>query len=108
MIRGVKTNQYGDKEKYGYLCGRCYRNSVEKRSKILLFFTVGSGVIGFIFFSLILYMYLFVKTLLADQFISTVETFSSLGIIFILFSLVLFYMRHKELSKMRKQIKTLR
>jgi ABC-type microcin C transport system permease subunit YejE len=107
MIRGSKTNPYGDKVSIGYLCRRCYKNRVERRSKILLFFTFFSGIIGVFFFGLIGYMYLFVKSLLADQFISTVNTFLLLGFLFILFSTFLFYLRYKELSRMRKQIRSL-
>ncbi|MHA2157192.1 MAG: hypothetical protein ACXABU_17755, partial [Candidatus Hodarchaeales archaeon] len=100
MIRGSKTNPYGDKISSGYLCKRCYRNRVERRSKILLFFTFFSGILGIFFFSLIGYMYLFVRNLVADQFISTVDTFLFIGFLFILFSAVLYYLRHKELSRM--------
>ena len=108
LIRGTKSNAYGDKVRYGYLCKNCYRKRVKKRSVILLGFSVGSLILAFISFGLSIYLYLFVTHLLADQFFSTIETFNTLGLIFIIFSLSMIYIRYRELNKMREKLRSLR
>ena len=108
LIRATKSNAYGDKVKYGYICKNCYRKRVKKRSLILLGFSVGSLVLAFFSFGLSIYLYLFVTDLLAEQFFSTIETFNQLGLIFIIFSIAMFSIRYRELNKMREKLRSLR
>ena len=108
MIKSSKTNMYGDKEIHGYICPSCYRKRVERRSFILLSGTFISGAIGLFFFGLVIYIYLFVKVLLEEDFFVSIETFTQLGIFFIFFALIMAYIRRRELTKMRKNLRSLR
>ena len=108
MIKSSQSNPYGDKEVYGYLCQRCYRKRVEKRSLILIGSAIFSTLIGIFFLCLVIYTQLFVKGLIAEQFFMTIETYTQLGAIFIIFALILVYIRHRERVKMRKKLRSLR
>ena len=108
LIRGTKSNAYGDKVMYGYLCKNCNRKGVKKRSLILLGFSVGLLTLALISFGLSIFVYLFVTDLLAEQFFSTIETFIQLGLIFTLFSIIMLYIRYRELNKIREKIRILR
>jgi biotin transporter BioY len=107
MIRGSKTNPYGDKEIYGYFCKTCYRKRVNKRSKLLLWGSIGLSGLGVFFLGLTVYMYIFIRSLLEDQFLSSVATFSQLGIVLIFFGLVMLYVRYRELKKMKKRLRNI-
>ncbi len=108
LIRGTRSNAYGDKVAYGYLCKNCYRKRVKKRSLILLGCSIGLLTLALISFGLSIFVYLFVTGLLAEQFFSTIETFIQLGLIFTLFSIIMLYIRYRELNKMREKIRMLR
>ena len=45
---------------------------------------------------------------IAEQFFMTIETYTQLGAIFIIFALILVYIRHRERVKMRKKLRSLR
>ena len=105
MIAGTNTNAYGDKIIHGYFCRTCYRNKIQAKSKILLGASLGAGIIALFSFGLTGYMYLFVKTLVKSDFITTVETFNFLGFLFLIFAITIYYLRYKELAKMRKLIR---
>ncbi|MHA1978527.1 MAG: hypothetical protein ACW98F_04360 [Candidatus Hodarchaeales archaeon] len=107
MIGGTKTNAYGDKVTHGYFCKTCFRKRIQGKSKILLAGSIGAGIISLFFFGLTGYMYFFVKSLMKDAFITTVETFNLLGFLFLAFAAVMYYLRYKELTKMRNQIRKL-
>ena len=108
LIRGTKANAYGDKIKYGYICKKCYRKRVTRRSSILLGFCVGLIIFTLISFSLSIYIYLFVTDLLAEEFFNTIETLNLLGLIFATFSIIIYYIRYRELNNMREKIRSLR
>jgi len=106
MIKGTKSNSYGDKTILGFICRSCYRKRVRRRSKILLGFSIGLFLMSAISFVFSIFVYLFVTDLLEEQYFSTIEIFLQLGIIFTGFALLMFYIRYRELTKMREKIRT--
>jgi len=61
MIRGKKTNDYGDKTVLGWLCRSCFNKRVARRTRILSF-----GAIFFASLGVILYVALFWFRLIAE------------------------------------------
>ena len=105
MIRGSKTNPYGDKETFGYLCTTCYRKRITRRSKLLLWGSIGLVGLGLFFLGLTIYMYMFVRTLLEEQFLVSVDTYTQLGVVLIVLGLIMLYVRYRELEKMRNTLR---
>jgi predicted permease len=108
MIKGTKSNPYGDKTYSGHYCRNCYKKRVQRRSKILLGFSLGLIVLTIIFLGLSFYFYLFVTGLLAEQYFSTVELFFQMGVVFFVFALVMMYIRSREIMKMKKKIRLIK
>ncbi len=103
MVRGTKTNEYGDKETSGFLCKACYKQRIEKRSKILLYGALGLSLIGILLFLTIPFYFFTAEIILEVEFLQITESFIFGGILFELFGLSLLGFRYFEL----KQIKSL-
>ena len=104
MVRGIKTNSYGDKIQKGFLCSSCYRKRVEKRSLILL----GAAIV-FVLMSvgllLIIPLFFLVTQLYDEQnFKFIIETFLFWGVLMALFGIFMFLIRRKELKRMEKTL----
>lgn len=108
MIKGTKSNPYGDKTYSGHFCRSCYKKRVQRRSKILLGFSLGLTLLAIISFGVSFYFFLFVTGLLAEQYFGTLELFFQIGVIFIVFALVMIYIRSRELNKMKEKIRTIK
>jgi nitrate reductase gamma subunit len=106
MIRGTKTNSYGDKTQKGYLCRACYRNRVEKRSLILFISTIVFGILSVILF-LVIPLYLLVAQVYDEEsFTSVIETYVLWGALMAIFGLFMFLFRRRELINMKKVLES--
>lgn len=106
MIRGTKTNSYGDKTQKGYLCRACYRNRVEKRSLILFISTIAFGILSVILF-LVIPLYLLVAQVYEEDFFtSVIETYVLWGVLMAIFGLFMFLFRRRELNYMKKLLES--
>ena len=108
MIKGTKSNPYGDKTYSGHFCLNCVKNRARRRSKILLGFSLGLTVLAIILFGLSLFINFYVSGLLAEQYFSTLELFLQMGIIFLVFALVMMYIRSRETKKMKAKIRLIK
>jgi ABC-type bacteriocin/lantibiotic exporter with double-glycine peptidase domain len=108
MIKGTKSNPYGDKTYSGHYCRNCYKNRVKRRSKILLGFSLGLLVLSIVSFGLSFFVNLFVTDLLEEQYFSILELFFQMGVIFIVFALVMTYIRSREIKKMKEKIRLIK
>lgn len=100
MIKGTKTNEYGDQEVTGYICKPCYQKRIEKRSKILLFGALSFCILGIILFLTIPFYYFTAEIILEVEFRMVVESFSLWGLILEVFGVGLYIVRYYELRRL--------
>ncbi len=106
MIRGTKTNSYGDKTQKGYLCRACYRNRVEKRSVILFFSTITFGILSVLLFLVIPLFLLVTQVYDEDSFTYVIETYVLWGSLMGVFGLFMFLFRRRELINLKKVLES--
>lgn len=100
MVRGTKTNEYGDKEISGFLCKACHKQRIKKRSKILLYGALSLNLIGILLFLTIPFYYFTAEIILEVEFQQIIESFTLWGILFELFGFSLLGFRYLELKQM--------
>ena len=105
MIRGTKTNSYGDKVLKGYLCRSCFRIRVEKRSKILLLAGICFAILSIILFLTIPLYLLVTQVYIEENFTSIIGTYLSWGGLMAIFGIMMLLVRKREYKKMEKQLK---
>ena len=106
MVRGQQTNSYGDKTVDGWLCSSCYLKRVEKRTKILL-----GGIIVFLLIGVLIYFTMIIFALTSVGYTEAdygmiIEIYFIFGGLMLLFGLLLFFIRKRELNKAEKLLKT--
>ncbi|MHA1974064.1 MAG: hypothetical protein ACTSW1_13785 [Candidatus Hodarchaeales archaeon] len=99
MVRGRKTNDYGDKSVSGWLCRSCFKKRIAKRTRILSF-----GAILFVSLGVILFIALFWFRLTAEGYsefdlTGITEIYIIWGSIMLLIGLTFYILRNKERSK---------
>ena len=104
MIKGTKTNSYGDQIQEGYLCQTCFRRRVENRSRIFLLATAGFGILSLLLFLTIPLYLLVVQVYIEENVKYITETFLSSGVIMAIIAIIMFLVRKRELKKMESEL----
>ncbi|MFX0086028.1 MAG: hypothetical protein ACFFAU_10150 [Candidatus Hodarchaeota archaeon] len=104
MIRGTKTNSYGDKVLKGYLCLSCFRKRVEKRSVILLIAGITFFILSVLLFLTIPLYLLVTQVYIEENFTNILGTYLSWGGLMAIFGIIMLLVRRREFKKMEKQL----
>lgn len=105
MIRGTKTNSYGDKVLKGYLCLSCFRKRVEKRSMILLIAGITFFILSVLLFLTIPLYLLVTQVYIEEKFTNILGTYLSWGGLMAIFGIIMLLVRRREFKKMEKKLK---